>query len=589
MIVFKSISIRNFLSYGNVPTIVILDRPGTTFISGEDLDRTESGEESNGVGKSTILNAVAYAVYGKTVSSIHKDKLVNFINKRHMEVVVEFEKAGTAYRVTRARKMKVGAAGNYVILEENGRDITLDTVGNTNRKIEKIMGMPYELFVRIVAFSATNTPFLDLPVRSHYAANQTDIIEELFDLKSLSEKASLLKLQIADTNTALETHTRRIELLEGEHNRHQKQLVSAKRRVLNWEDQNNKEIVQIQRKLKRLEGVDFELQKSLYEQLSFIDKNLRSAMDEQHSIERKLKTHRATVEKKTTELTHLRDDRCPYCLQKYQNTEDKITETEKELVFSKNEITQLDVELATANTSVEKLAATHKSTKAQITVNDLEELAEIKSRSDYYQKRILELENTTNPFLEPLEELEQVELDTIDKTDINKLQNKLDHQKFLLKLLTKKDSFVRKILLDKNIPFLNQRLTHYLQELGLPHNVEFTHEMTASISMFGRPLDFGNLSNGQRARVNLALSFAFGDVLQNMHEQVNICMLDEVLDVGLDAVGVQKAASMLKRKARNEKLSIYIISHRDELDSAFDHKMIVEMSKGFSYVKFEEQ
>lgn len=589
MIVFKSVSIRNFLSYGNVPTIVILDRPGTTFISGEDLDRTESGEGSNGVGKSAVLNAIAYAVYGKTVSSIHKDKLVNFINKKHMEVVVEFEKVGTTYRVTRARKMKVGAAGNYVILEENGKDITLDTVGNTNRKIEKIMGMPYELFVRIVAFSATNTPFLDLPVRSHYAANQTDIIEELFDLKSLSEKASLLKLQIVDTNTGLETHARRIELLEGEHARHQKQLVSAKRRVLNWEEQNDKEIAQIKRKLQRLEGVDFDQQRTLYEELNRIDDDLRSAMEKQRSAERKQKTYKSAVEKKTAELTHLRDDRCPYCLQKYKNTEDKILETENELNFSRDEIVQLDAELDTINASIESLAATHKTTKAQITVNDLEELAEIKSRSDYYQKRLTELERATNPFLEPLEELEQVKLDPIDKTDINKLQDKLNHQKFLLKLLTKKDSFVRKILLDKNIPFLNQRLSHYLQELGLPHNVEFTHEMTASISMFGRPLDFGNLSNGQRARVNLALSFAFGDVLQNMHEQVNICMLDEVLDVGLDAVGVQKAASMLKRKARSEKLSIYIISHRDELDSAFDHKMIVEMSKGFSYVKFEEQ
>ena len=156
--------------------------------------------------------------------------------------------------------------------------------------------------------------------------------------------------------------------------------------------------------------------------------------------------------------------------------------------------------------------------------------------------------------------------------------------KFLMKLLTKKDSFVRRVLLNKNLPFLNQRLQYYLTSLGLSHQVEFTHEMTASISQFGRVMDFGNLSNGQRARVNLALSFAFRDVLQSLHERINICMLDEVLDVGLDTIGVQNAARMLKRKARDENLSLYIISHRDEIDSAFDRTMTVQMKEGFSQI-----
>jgi DNA repair exonuclease SbcCD ATPase subunit len=112
--------------------------------------------------------------------------------------------------------------------------------------------------------------------------------------------------------------------------------------------------------------------------------------------------------------------------------------------------------------------------------------------------------------------------------------------------------------------------------------------MTASISQFSRPLDFGNLSNGQRARVNIALSFAFRDVLQSIHTRVNVCMLDEILDVGLDAIGVTSAAKMLKRKSREENISLYIISHRDEIDSAFDRRMTVQMSKGFSYINEEE-
>lgn len=535
-----------------------------------------------------VLNALSYAVYDKPISNISKDNLVNNINKKNMEVTVEFEKGGKSYRIERRRKMKAGAAGNYTHLFENGKDITPDSSGNTNKKIEKIIGIPYELFVRIVAFSATHIPFLDLPVRSHYAANQTDIIEELFDLKALSEKANLLKERIRETENTLETHINRIEQLEKEHERHQKQLESAHRRVESWKVQNENEIEEIRQKLKRIEEVDVEGQRQHHDELNSVDSELREALDEQRNTERQIKERSKTIKTKKKELEHLRDDKCPYCLQKYESAKDKIDENVKVISENNSELEQLETQLAEIDQRVEKLATKHKETKTLITVSDIDELLSIKSQHDHLTNRLEELKNAGNPFVEPLEELEEVELDPIDKSSINDLTKLVDHQKFLLKLLTKKDSFVRKALLNKNIPFLNQRLDHYLTELGLPHTVEFTHEMTASISQFGRPLDFGNLSNGQRARVNIALSFAFRDVLQSMHEHINVCMLDEVLDVGLDAIGVQAAARMLKRKARDERISVYIISHRDEIDSAFDHKMTVQMSKGFSYVKFED-
>lgn len=588
MIKFKALTMRNFLSYGNVPTVVVLDRPGTTLVLGEDLDNTESGTGANGVGKTVILNALVYAVYDKPVSNISKDNLVNNVNKKNMQVTIEFEKGGNTYRIERARKMKAGAAGNYVHLFENDKDITPDSVHNTNAKIEKIIGIPYELFVRIVAFSATHIPFLDLPVRSHYAANQTDIIEELFDLKTLSEKASMLKERTKEKEITLDSQIAHISSLEKEHARHETQLESARRRVETWKVQNKKEISDIRKKLKRLDEVDIEQQRLLHDELADVDAQLREALEEQRTVERTIKEYAKTLKTKKGELDHLQKAKCPYCLQKYEDANAKIKETERKISVAESELAGQESSLKEVDERVESLATRHKEIKAQITVADLDELLEIKGKADHYRSRLKDLQKMNNPFIEPLEELEAVELDPIDMTTINNLQSTVDHQKFLLKLLTKKDSFVRKALLNKNIPFLNQRLAHYLTDLGLPHTVEFTHEMTASISQFGRPLDFGNLSNGQRARVNLALSFAFRDVLQSMHDHINVCMLDEVLDVGLDTIGVQAAARMLKRKARDEKISVYIISHRDEIDSAFDHKMTVQMSKGFSYVKFDE-
>lgn len=588
MIKIKTLILKNFLSYGAVPTIIDLDKAGTTLILGEDLDNTASGVGANGVGKSTIINALTYAIYDKTISDISKDNLVNNINKKKMEVTLELEKDGKTYVIKRFRKVKAGAAGNYTKLEENGVDITPDSSTNINKKIEEIIGIPFDIFVRVTTISATHRPFLDLPVRHPTQTNQTDIIEELFDVKMLSEKANLLKKVISDTEKSLEIQMARVDQLDKERERHKKQVEAAEQRLLNWNEQNREEIFSIQGKLKKLENVDIEHQRELHNRLTDIDNRLNLLLSEQREIERDIKSHNKSQNSTNNELLHLRDAKCPYCLQQYQDTQERIFSCETKLEQLALLIASLEPKLIEIDTNIEELVAQRKHIKDQITVNDVDELLEIKSKVSHYNQKLEELQQATNPFVEPLQELQDVAFDDINMEKVNELNTLVEHQRFLLKLLTKKDSFVRKIILNKNIPFLNIRLSHYLLELGLPHAVEFTHEMTASISQFGRPMDFGNLSNGQRARVNLALSLAFRDVSQSMHNHINICMFDEVFDVGLDTVGVQNAVKMLKRKARNEKLSLYIISHRDEVDNAFDRKMIVQLSKGFSHIVQDE-
>lgn len=587
MIKFKSIKITNFMSYGAVPTVIQLDQPGTTLLLGEDLDKTASGSGSNGVGKTSILNALVYALYDRPLSEdISKDNLVNHVNKKQMEVAIEFDKNNVNYVIVRCRKMKVGAAGNYTTVYENGNDVTLDSSNNTNAFIEKILGVPYELFVRIVAFSASQTPFLNLPVRSPYAANQTDIIEELFELKTLSEKAEALKLEIKDTESSLKTHVERIEYVKAEHERHTKQLESAKRRVVTWEQSTNTEIEDIQHQIEKLQNIDVTEQASLLKEC-LENKILVDKIEfEKKDIETNLKIINKDVINLELEVSSLNRGKCPRCGQNYHDTNQGSIAIN--LAANINLRNKLKDELSHQNEQILKLNVARQHMRTELKVNNTDDLTTLANRTDKLTTKLQELQQGKNPHVEVLEELEAIELEAIDMTNINELKSTLDHQTFLLKLLTKKDSFVRKALLNKNIPFLNQRLQKYLSDLDLPHQVEFTHEMTASISRFGHLMDFGNLSNGQRARVNLALSFAFRDVLQSMHEVVNICMLDEVLDVGLDAVGVQAAAKMLKRKARDEKLALYIISHRDEIDSAFDRRMIVQMSSGFSSIRYED-
>ena len=161
---FGTLTFKNFLSYGNVPTVIDLSKKGTTLILGEDLD--DMGTGANGVGKSVLINALVYVLYDKPITNIAtKDELVNNINKKNMEVTIDFEKNGDDYYIRRVRKEKAGAAGNYVQIFKNGRDkehdVTPDSIDNANKYIVEILGIPFELFVRIIAFSATLMPFFE--------------------------------------------------------------------------------------------------------------------------------------------------------------------------------------------------------------------------------------------------------------------------------------------------------------------------------------------------------------------------------------------------------------------------------------------
>ncbi len=766
MIKIKSVSIQNFLSYGAVPTVIDLDCGGTTLIIGEDLDNTASGVGANGVGKTVWLNALIYGLYGKPISNIKSDNLVNNINNKHLEVIVTFIKDDKVYTVKRVRKEK--GLGNYAKVYCHGikeqlntdkHDVTPDSIKNIDDFVERALCIPFELFVRIVAFSATHTPFLDLPVRHASQANQSDIMEELFRLNRLSEKADLLKEEIKNTKQSLDIKQRHNEQLEVENTRHNDQIASAHARVTEWAEKNAMEITQATTDVRDFEDADVDGQLKLFADLEkiqtkqddLLDKvvdfntnihtneisrdgsvqelNLREennkdirekfkqwdidtalaienydeakqelvsreTLDKQlelHNVMRGLSDDRdilitctkdidtkindslQNIADAEEELSHLLDAKCPYCLQKYENTKSKIKKCKETLAFSNKNLKEnnkskvaydeafvtVDKEIAATrekithhpeeieaenrlrddlikamadldgvkNPHIEQEAAIDETRTYEIQ-KDIEnfekniqketenrdiykvdaaalddDILKIKNKIEfatldlvYTAKNQLEiaagklktLQSSENPHMEALLELQNVMIEAVDMDSVNTLDKLLTHQNYLLKLLTKKDSFIRKNLLSKNLIFLNQRLKGYLSDLGLPHRVEFTQEMTAKISQFGHELDFGNLSSGQKARVNLALSFSFRDVLQRSLDSVNVCMLDEVLDVGLDGVGVQNAARMLKRKSRDDGLTLFIISHRDEVSGIFDKKLIVQMSRGFSNIRMEE-
>jgi DNA repair exonuclease SbcCD ATPase subunit len=188
----------------------------------------------------------------------------------------------------------------------------------------------------------------------------------------------------------------------------------------------------------------------------------------------------------------------------------------------------------------------------------------------------------TDPYGEQIADMQTKALQTVSYDHLNELTRVQDHQDFLLKLLTSKDSFVRKKIIDQNLSYLNSRLTHYLDRMGLPHTVKFMNDLSVNIEELGRELDFDNLSRGERTRLILSMSWAFRDVWESLYHPINLLFIDELIDNGLDTSGVENALGLLKRMSRERNKSVWLVSHRDELAGRVENILRVVKENGFT-------
>jgi ABC-type glutathione transport system ATPase component len=187
-----------------------------------------------------------------------------------------------------------------------------------------------------------------------------------------------------------------------------------------------------------------------------------------------------------------------------------------------------------------------------------------------------------DPYSEQIEEMAAQALQTVTYDALNELTQLQEHQDFLLKLLTSKDSFIRKKIIEQNLGYLNARLTYYLDRIGLPHTVVFQNDLTVSIEELGRELDFDNLSRGERNRLILSMSWAFRDVFESLYQPINVLFIDEMIDSGLDTQGVESSLALLKQMSRERHKSIWLVSHRDELAGRVENILRVVKEKGYT-------
>jgi len=572
MLNFRYVKFKNFMSYGNVWTKFKFENSETFLICGE-----------NGVGKSSIIEAVVYGCYGKSLSGIKDDKLINNINESGLEVEVEFEKDNNIYRINRGRKTD---NGNFVKIFKNSEEISLDSITHTNKKIAEIINISYELFIRIVIFSANHIPFFELSPRSG-SVSQSMIIEELFQLLELADNAEKLKLQTKENSIQLQIEQAKIEQIERNKELLKNDKEKAKQRVIAWYKNHKLELKNLKDKAKSLNEVDLDLEneKEIHTKLQELNEHLSKI---EHKLD-ELISNRTSYENNKTKLTNelesLADNKCPYCKQYFKEDDLKIDKIKSAIKIFEKLLLEITEKIEEETNKTDIIATKLEKTKTELTILDINELDTIILEKNTINDLITTTEKNENPHIEAYDEI-STRVDTpIDYKITNELIDNIEHQKFLYKLLTNKNSFIRKSLLNKHIPYLNIRLNEYLKAMELDYTVKFSHDLTANIKKMGKTLDFGNLSNGQRARVNIALSLSFKDMLQTIHGQINICVLDEILDKGLDPIGTESVVKLLKKKAKDEKVAIYVITHRSEIDNIFDNIIKISIDNNFSKIE----
>jgi DNA repair exonuclease SbcCD ATPase subunit len=580
MFKIKDLTVKNFMSVGNATQAVNFDRRDLTLVLGENLDL--GGDDSgarNGTGKTTIINALSYALYGTALTNIKKDNLINKTNNKNMLVTVDFEKDGIDYRIERGRKPGV----MRFIVAGNEREITDDAQGDsreTQADIERMLGMSHDMFKHIVALNTYTEPFLSLK-----ANDQRTIIEQLLGITMLSEKAEALKEQAKATKDAITAEEYRIKAVNEANQRIQEQIENLRRRQTLWTNKHVEEVAQLQAALDRLLEIDIENEIALHRALADYRRRQKD-IAEIGGYLRRSETDQAretkAVAKLEQEIAALENHTCHACGQAFHDAKatQALTAKQQELMSAKAAASSAAIEAQTLRDALAELGTLG---AEPVTFYPTEaDAIHHRSSLSSLQEKIATKQAETDPYQEQIRDMETQALAEIDYSIINELTNLKEHQEFLLKLLTNKDSFIRKRIIDQNLSYLNARLGQYLDRIGLPHTVKFLNDLSVSITELGRDLDFDNLSRGERNRLILSLSWAFRDVWESLYQPINLLFIDELVDSGMDSSGVENSLAILKKMSREANKSIWLVSHKDELQGRVNNTLRVVKENGYT-------
>ena len=565
MIIFEKVRWKNFLSTGNQFTEIDLNRNETTLIIGE-----------NGAGKSTVLDALCFALFGKPFRTISKSQLINTVNAMETVVEIEFSIASRNYKVVRSikpNKFEIWQNDVMINQEANSRDY---------QKIleQQILKLNYRSFTQVVILgSSTFVPFMQLKAKF-----RREVVEDLLDIKIFSTMNLLLKQRLKDLVTELQE-------VEYNHKLCSEKITMQSTHIENIK--NNADLI-IKEKQSNYESNSIELDKKVNNKKSLEQKQkeLFSSVEDQINIESKdvkLKDLRSTLTEKQKEKDRMikflsENEDCPACEQ-HIDTEFKsqmisTKETEKKEIV--DGLTKMEEEL----------------NKTQSRLNEISKVTnEIQDNSIQIASlntSIQELEKYQVKLSEEIKELEKSTIDNSDEEQLKILQTEFEgieknrkdlKEEKVYKEASKamlQDTGIKTKIIKQYLPVMNQLINKYLASMEFYVNFSLDENFDETIkSRFRDNFNYASFSEGEKMRIDLALLFTWRAIAKMKNStNTNLLILDEIFDSSLDSAGTDEFLKILNTL---EGENVFVISHKqDVLVDKFKHTLKFEKNKNFS-------
>ena len=567
MIIFKNVRWKNFLSTGNNFTDIQLDRNPTTLIVGE-----------NGAGKSTILDALCFGLFGKPFRSINKPLLVNSVNNGNCVVEIEFEIGSKKIKVVR------GIKPNVFEIYLNGKMYNQDANVRDYQKYleQQILKLNYQSFTQVVILgSSTFIPFMQLKAR-----HRREVVEEILDIQIFSIMNLLLKQKLKDVFNDLRELDYQIDLVEekislqqkyiSEMKQNKKKLLTEKNVLVNG---NEEEIFMRQAEIDLLKKENDGLLASIDDKID-LDKKLTKLKDIKSTLMEKHRTHSRLIG------FFEKNEDCPTCQQHIDEKfkENMIGNKQGEVDKLSSGIDELESELLKSNTRLKEISGIAK----KIRDNEVH-VAKDKSSVD-------QLEKFNNTLREEIEELNNGEVHKSDYEKLRKLKKTLtgtSTQKSSLKEEQIYSEAVRSMLMDTGIktkiikqylPIMNKLINTYLTSMEFYVNFTLDENFNETIkSRYRDEFTYASFSEGEKMRIDLALLFTWRAVAKMKNStNTNLLILDEIFDSSLDGTGTDEFLKILNTLGDE---NVFVISHKqDALADKFMSTIRFEKVKNFSHL-----
>jgi DNA repair exonuclease SbcCD ATPase subunit len=450
----------------------------------------------------------------------------------------------------------------------------------TQADINDLLGMSHDMFKHVVALNTYTEPFLSMRQN-----DQRAIIEQLLGITILSEKADKLKEGVRQTKETITQETLKIEAIQTSNSKIEDTITNLQGTQRAWLAKKQQDVDKLTSAIDELEHLDVNAELDAHEKLQNWNEHNNAILalkKELSTLEPALVRAESSVEKATKDISNLEDATCYTCGQELHA--DKKVELqarkEKELDEAIDYRSEISKKVDDVTKGLQEIGDING--KPTTYYETAKEAYEHRQNVDSLKTALENKKNEVDPYQTQIDELNSTAMQEVDWTAINELTSFKDHQEFLLKLLTNKDSFIRKKIIDQNLAYLNNRLTYYLDKLGLPHQVVFMNDLNVEITQLGQDLDFDNLSRGERNRLILGMSFAFRDVWESLYQNINLLFIDELIDSGMDTAGVEGSLAVLKKMGRERHKNVFLISHKDELIGRVNHLMKVVKENGFT-------